>query len=328
MNEPPIDLHPTRHEKHISGASLGDPEDQLPEPLPMTLWLRGDETYCSSFNLDADAVMELLGIKRTRLTQISGRELRVARIKRGRYIVPVYRPEDVEQYRTWSRATATHLKSTQAVTEATENLKDQTSQLFLKTENLLQNLADSMAEDLLSRVAQPLARMLVQGLIPALQTEVAAKISHIESLTDALGQSLEHNLSDTGRRLTAQQSLLQKTLGNRLDQLSQGLALQIKSAQDSQLQNQAASLLFLQRVTDLMALLQAIDSQVKQQSEELADLNSSLAENKPFSQSPSFSKQKSLSSEVRRLKFNAQAHKTTSPPHSAKIPMGRFKLVF
>lgn len=328
MNEPPIEPPTTRHEKYISGASLGEPDDQLPEPLPMTLWLRGDEAYCGSFNLDADAVMELLGIKRTRLTQISGRELRVARTKRGRYIVPVYRPEDVEQYRSWSRATATHLKSTQAVTEATENLKDQTSQLFTKTETLLQNLADSMAEDLLSRVAQPLAKMLVQGLIPALQSEAKSKISHMESLNETLGQTLEYSLSETGQRLTAQQSLLQKTVTNRLDQLCQGLALQLKSAQDIQHQNQAASLLMLQRATDILAYIQGVDSQIKEHSQQLADLNAFLADKNPSGQIPLFLKQKSLSSEVRRLKFNALAQKPPTPPQSTKIPMGRFKRVF
>jgi plasmid maintenance system antidote protein VapI len=293
----------------------------------MTLWLRGDETYCGSFNLDAEAVMELLGIKRTRLTQISGRELRVARIKRGRYIVPVYRPEDVEQYRSWSRATATHLKSTQAVTEATENLKDQTSQLLHKTEALLQNLADSMAEDLLSRVALPLSKMLIQGLIPALQTEAKAKMSHMEFLNEALGQNLEYSLRETGQHLTAQQSLLQKTVTKRLDHLSQGLALQLKSTLDSQHQNQAASLLLLQRVTDLMILIQNVDTQVKEHAQELANLNASLAEKKSPWDSPSLLRQKSLSSEVRRLKFHDRAPKIASTQPGANIPMGRFKMV-
>src|SRR5438045_3561626 len=53
------------------------------DALPMLVWLRGDESYCGDFCLDADQVMVRLGIKRSRLTQISGRELRVGRMRMG-----------------------------------------------------------------------------------------------------------------------------------------------------------------------------------------------------------------------------------------------------
>ena len=95
----------------------------LPEgDLPMVVWLRGDEPHVGDFSLDVDEVMRRLGIKRTRLTQISGRELRVARIRRGRYIAPVYRPIDVEAYAAWTRPTASHLKSSQALEDAAERV--------------------------------------------------------------------------------------------------------------------------------------------------------------------------------------------------------------
>src|SRR5690606_18828586 len=59
------------------------------EELPMIVWLRGDEEIASEFTVDAEAAMEFLGIKRSRLTQISGRELRVGRMRIDRYIRPV-----------------------------------------------------------------------------------------------------------------------------------------------------------------------------------------------------------------------------------------------
>ncbi len=45
--------------------------------LPMVVWLAGDEAHADDFCIDADTAMQELGIKRSRLTQISGRELRV-----------------------------------------------------------------------------------------------------------------------------------------------------------------------------------------------------------------------------------------------------------
>ena len=52
----------------VEGAST----DSL-EELPMVVILRGDEPYAESFCRDADYVMKKLQIKRSRLTQISGK---------------------------------------------------------------------------------------------------------------------------------------------------------------------------------------------------------------------------------------------------------------
>jgi hypothetical protein len=186
MSEPPITSSPSaynqntpsegvsqsRHQKYITGAIVDQLDetlnipDPLPSPLPMTVWLRGDESYCGDFSLNAEAVMAHLGIKRTRLTQISGRELRVGRIKKGRYVVPVYRPDDVAEYLSWSRATATHLKSTQVVQDATSDLRDAATQIFTKMESTLNELSEGLAHDILTRVAGPLSKMLVYELKP------------------------------------------------------------------------------------------------------------------------------------------------------------------
>ena len=97
--------------------------------LPMIVWLRGDEPWFAEFDLDADQVMQRLNIKRSRLTQISGKELRVGRIRIDRYVRPIYRSEDVEAYLTWTRATASHQRSSSAIKEAVDALQSQGSQI-------------------------------------------------------------------------------------------------------------------------------------------------------------------------------------------------------
>ena len=96
------------------------PESQTLSDLPMVVYLNGEENYLKDFSLDADQAMDMLGIKRSRLTQISGRELRVGRIRRDRYIRPVYRVKDLEDYRSWTRSTASSQSSAQALEKVIE----------------------------------------------------------------------------------------------------------------------------------------------------------------------------------------------------------------
>ncbi len=121
------------------------------EELPQIVWLRGDEPYCSTFALDAEAVMQRLGIKRTRLTQISGRELRVGRIRRGRYVAPVYRAEDVEAYAAWTRPTAAHLKSSQVLEDAARALSQQGDAVAERVHDDLEHLLAEVADDFRAR---------------------------------------------------------------------------------------------------------------------------------------------------------------------------------
>ena len=116
--------------------------------LPMIVWLRGDEDHCADFLLDADAVMQTLGIKRSRLTQISGKELRVGRIRRGRYISPVYRQTDVDTYLEWTRASASQLKSASVVTEATAGLLEQSERLSAALHSIPEELTTVIRRDL------------------------------------------------------------------------------------------------------------------------------------------------------------------------------------
>lgn len=109
---------------------VGGSEQLTSDSLPMVVWLKGDEDYFEDFALDAHQVMEELGIKRSRLRQISGEELRVGRVKSGRYIKPIYRSQDVESYKNWTRATASHSKSSTVVEKALESLKSESTSLI------------------------------------------------------------------------------------------------------------------------------------------------------------------------------------------------------
>lgn len=105
------------------------PSSQSDKTLPMIVHLRGDEDFVEDFQFDAQAAMELLGIKRSRLTQISGRELRVGRVRQDRYVRPVYRKIDLDDYQGWTRKTASHQSSSQAIEGAVEKLESQCQRL-------------------------------------------------------------------------------------------------------------------------------------------------------------------------------------------------------
>ena len=105
--------------------------------LPMTVQLKGYEDYFPDFSWDAKKVMEVLGIKRSRLNQISGEELRVGKARIDRYLRPIYRPEDVQKYLEWTKPTASHKRSTNIIDQARNKL-DKTSE-DLKTSLLGQH---------------------------------------------------------------------------------------------------------------------------------------------------------------------------------------------
>ncbi len=116
---------------------------QKDQTLPMILNLRGDEVIVDEFTYDSDQAMAYLGIKRSRLNQISGRELRVARIRRDRYIRPVYREQDLKDYLDWTRATATHLSSSKAIEQAVENLDDRFTDLLQVFNEKLEQVSET-----------------------------------------------------------------------------------------------------------------------------------------------------------------------------------------
>ena len=134
---------------NLDGASSGDEgSSSAQSELEMIVWLKGDESYCDEFIHDAEAAMEQLGIKRSRLTQISGRELRVGRIRVGRYIKPMYRATDLADYKKWTRATASHVRSSNVLKEAADQLAENQDQLYEKIETSLDKLAEDLGHTL------------------------------------------------------------------------------------------------------------------------------------------------------------------------------------
>lgn len=95
-------------------------QDTGSSSLPMIVWLCGDE---EEFSLTAEDVMATLDIKRSRLTQISGRELRVGRRRVDRYLKPFYRPVDVHSYQEQTRAALTRQRSAAAVSSVAADIE-------------------------------------------------------------------------------------------------------------------------------------------------------------------------------------------------------------
>ncbi len=153
-----------------------------PDHLPMQLWLRGDETIADEFQLEADAVMERLGIKRSRLTQIAGKELRVARTRRGRYVVPVFREVDVEEYLHKSRTPATHLNAKNAIEGAARDLREW-------GESLSDDLR-KLPSEVVASLEQPLNQMF---------KEVSHTAVYLQTQTDRALHQLKQGITDEFR---------------------------------------------------------------------------------------------------------------------------------
>lgn len=122
------------------------------DSLPMVTWLRGDEAYAGAFCLTAEDVMKELGIKRSRLTQISGRELRVGRQRVDRYVRPMYRPVDVATYKNWTRATATHQKASTMIEEAAVNLASKATAVEQVIQDFSQQFQDLIVASIKSEI--------------------------------------------------------------------------------------------------------------------------------------------------------------------------------
>ncbi len=150
------------------------PESQTLNDLPMVVFLKGDEEFSPEFSIDAEGAMSMLGIKRSRLTQISGKELRVGRIRVDRYIRPMYRQKDLEDYQSWTRATASHQSSSQALQnigrELVNNWQDlavvhyrEHSQRILKLQSTLQQTLNLSLRQISDGVHKEMARQNLEG---------------------------------------------------------------------------------------------------------------------------------------------------------------------
>jgi hypothetical protein len=157
------------------------PSTMVDSELPMIVWLRGDEPWFIDFSLDADAVMSKLGIKRSRLTQISGKELRVGRVRVERYIKPVFRACDVESYLQWTRATASHQKSSTALKDAAQLLQVQGQQIAQVVSDASQHFSDALKTGLLKDLEEASTRSIESLAIEtASLRDQLAKTSHAQ----------------------------------------------------------------------------------------------------------------------------------------------------
>jgi hypothetical protein len=196
----------------------------------MIVWLRGDEPWFTQFDMDADAVMTALGIKRSRLTQISGKDLRVGRVRMDRYIRPVYRSIDVEQYLRWTRATASHQKSSDAIKIAVDQLQHQSENI----QNTLQSLTTSFTNDLKLEMSTFISECVAIGLAPIHEnltefkgsiTEITSRLeTAITTSTQSLQQATE-TLAGTISDAVRQQAAALELLTLQLNQMSEKTAL-------------------------------------------------------------------------------------------------------
>ena len=256
------------------------PASQKDRKLPMIVNLRGDEELVEVFNWDADQAMEFLAIKRSRLTQISGRELRVGRIRRDRYLRPVYRESDVRDYQEWTRATATHQSSSRAVEQAIDSLDDRFSDLFVVLQEKLQQF-EQRSSLLLIKETHKVTQALHENFLAALDAEprllqsLSERLDESQRLLKSGQQALQQTLKASGEELELLRSLIQnfyldlrellvnqqslrRELGESQAQFGQWLQRQeLWQRQQDQFQDQQAQLLLqsFQQMQDLQIKL-------------------------------------------------------------------------
>ena len=195
-------------EEHRQGAEAGQPED-----LPMVCWLTGCEPWAESFSLSADDAMKALGIKRSRLTQLSGKELRVGRIRSDRYIRPVYRPQDIETYLSWSRPTATHKNSSKVLGEAVSGLERLSNEL----QSRIEGIASGLSEDLVAQISDALLADIQQKinennrLIADVNT---SQLRGLESLIQQINGSVKKIIGTRLAPMIFQQTMMDKKLSH------------------------------------------------------------------------------------------------------------------
>lgn len=208
-------------------------------PFPMVVFLRGDEPYFSDFCWNADQVMELLGIRRSRLNQISGKELRVGRTRIDSYVRPVYRKQDVEEYLKWIRPTASHKKSSDLLNEARSKLEEQSDRLSehmtSKFESLMESFTWTFQKQFLEQrqfsksmltLMQKTLKLNLRSLLQRFEfqqkqylsdwTELRENFQHIKSLRKTLEQMLEAQVQMTSRLAYTERTLQEMQSGQKI----------------------------------------------------------------------------------------------------------------
>ncbi len=212
-------------------ALLANDADTTASDFPMIVWLRGDEPWYADFNMDADGVMKSLGIKRSRLTQISGRDLRVGRVRVDRYVRPIYRFVDVQQYLKWTRATASHQKSSDSIKLATSHLQEQSQHI----QSTLQTIGASFTESLREEMSSFISGAVANGLLPLEQRLDSFQTSVLELTTD-LNSQVTRIMAATFEQLKQTSDTIQES--SRM----QSAALEVLTLQLNQTSEKAAAM--------------------------------------------------------------------------------------
>lgn len=234
-----------------SGASVANWESQVESDangagndaasahadFPMLVWLRGDEPWFSQFDMDADTTMAALGIKRSRLTQISGRDLRVGRVRMDRYIRPVYRSLDVEQYLNQTRATASHQKSSDAIKQAMEQLSEQ-SNIMLATIDTIGSNFSAQINGVICELVTISVNKALEPLTQQISTLPFELHSKVTASFDEVQQRVNQSMSELANSLT--QSLTTAADAVQSSAREQAAALEILTLQLNQTSEKTA----------------------------------------------------------------------------------------
>lgn len=124
--------------------------------LPMIVLL--DDLNSADFDVSADEAMVELGIKRSRLGQISGRELRVGKKRVDRYLRPYYRQVDIVAYKERTRPSTTKQRANETLTEAARLIEIRINALLQATNQQLQQTLTDNIQQLRSELLRLLSR--------------------------------------------------------------------------------------------------------------------------------------------------------------------------
>ncbi len=191
-----------QHENTVQGAVRGNDADLAelsPEDLPLIVWLKGDESFAGDFCIDADQAMKVLGIKRSRLTQISGKELRVGRMRQGRYIRPVYRQLDLNEYLEWTRPTATHIKSSDVLMQAATELRSGTKEVVDQLADQMRLNASEIQESI-TKVSNETYRIQREAIRQTLEQDESLR-EFLERRSNSIQEMVSTALQDDGAKL-------------------------------------------------------------------------------------------------------------------------------
>ena len=187
---------------------MNDSDSTKIDGLPMIVHLCGDEEFIEEFCLTADDAMTKLGIKRSRLTQISGRELRVGKIRDNRYVRPVYREEDIQRYLNWSRPTATHKASSLAFAEVSNSLIEHIESSIKDLKGLIntEKEANNLAEKRLIK-SQELRFIQLKAQMNEQDIKLRGILNNLENRLikhrKTQNKTLQESLNNTKAHLTA-----------------------------------------------------------------------------------------------------------------------------